>query len=59
MNHIKTLFFSFLISTSVSAQSPRLLITTDISGDADDQQSLVRLKVYTNEFNIEGISDLL
>jgi hypothetical protein len=38
-----------------SAQPPRLLITTDIGGDPDDQQSLVRLMVYTNEFDIEGI----
>jgi len=40
---------------SVSAQPPRLLITTDIGGDPDDQQSLVRLMVYTNEFDVEGI----
>lgn len=38
-----------------SAQSPRLLITTDIGGDPDDQQSLVRLMVYSNEFELEGI----
>lgn len=55
MNPIKTLFFSFLISLSVIAQPPRLLITTDIGGDPDDQQSLVRLMVYANEFDIEGI----
>jgi hypothetical protein len=38
-----------------SAQPPRLLITTDIGGDPDDQQSLVRLMVYSSEFDIEGI----
>lgn len=37
------------------AQKPRLLITTDIGGDPDDQQSLIRLMVYANEFEIEGI----
>lgn len=36
-------------------RKPRLLITTDIGGDPDDQQSLVRLMVYSNEFEIEGI----
>ncbi len=34
---------------------PRLLITTDIGGDPDDQQSLVRLLTYANEFEIEGL----
>lgn len=45
-----------LIATPPSfSQNPRLLITTDIGGDPDDQQSLVRLMVYVNEFDIEGI----
>lgn len=34
---------------------PRLCILTDIGGDPDDQQSLVRLLVYANEFDIEAI----
>ncbi|MPY86793.1 MAG: DUF1593 domain-containing protein [Luteitalea sp.] len=34
---------------------PRLLVLTDIGGDPDDQQSLVRLMVYANEFAIEGL----
>lgn len=34
---------------------PRLFVTTDIGGDPDDQQSLVRLLVYANEFQIEGL----
>ncbi|NLP11026.1 DUF1593 domain-containing protein [bacterium] len=28
---------------------------TDIGGDPDDQQSLVRLLTYANEFHIEGL----
>jgi hypothetical protein len=46
-----------LLSATLSSvgQNPRLLITTDIGGDPDDQQSLVRLMVYANEFEIEGI----
>jgi hypothetical protein len=55
MKRIKILFFSFIISFSLYAQPPRLLVTTDIGGDPDDQQSLVRLMVYANEFEIEGI----
>ena len=34
---------------------PRLLVLTDIGGDPDDQQSMVRLMVYSNEFEIEGL----
>lgn len=37
------------------AAKPRLIITTDIGGDPDDQQSLVRLFLYLNEFQLEGI----
>ena len=33
----------------------RLIIETDAGGDPDDEQSLVRLLVYANEFDIEGI----
>jgi hypothetical protein len=34
---------------------PRLLILTDISNEPDDEESLVRLLVYANEFSIEGL----
>jgi hypothetical protein len=34
---------------------PRLLVLTDIGGDPDDQQSLIRLLLYSNEFQIEGL----
>lgn len=34
---------------------PKLIVLTDIGGDPDDQQSLVRLLVYSNEFEIKGI----
>jgi hypothetical protein len=34
---------------------PRLLMLTDIGGDPDDQQSMVRLMTYANEFEIEGL----
>ncbi len=38
-----------------SEDKPILLITTDIGGDPDDQQSLTRLLVYANEFDIQGL----
>lgn len=34
---------------------PRLIVLTDIGGDPDDQQSLVRLLAYSNEFELEGL----
>lgn len=33
----------------------RVLVLTDIKGDPDDQQSLVRFLTYANEFDIEGL----
>lgn len=45
-------------TASVAKQSlsrPRLAVLTDIGGDPDDQQSLVRLMTYANEFEIEAL----
>ncbi len=36
-------------------ERPRLAVLTDIGGDPDDTQSLVRLMVYANEFEIEAL----
>jgi hypothetical protein len=36
-------------------EKPILVVTTDIGGDPDDQQSLTRLLVYSNEFDIRGL----
>jgi len=45
---------SELIAQAIT-EPPRLLITTDIGGDPDDTQSLIRLLLYLNEFDLEGI----
>jgi hypothetical protein len=37
------------------ADKPRLIVLTDIGGDPDDQQSMIRLMTYANEFDIEGL----
>ena len=34
---------------------PRIIVTTDLGADPDDDQSLVRLLVSANEFDIEGL----
>lgn len=38
-----------------AVEKPRVLVLTDITNEPDDQQSLVRLLVYANEFDIEGL----
>jgi len=62
---MKTLSRSVALSTVLIAllvvfcegQEPRLrvIIETDAGGDPDDEQSLVRFLVYTNEWDVEGI----
>jgi hypothetical protein len=50
------LLFSLAMATVAhAADRPRLLVLTDIGGDPDDQQSMIRLMVYANEFEIEGL----
>src|SRR5262245_29931988 len=40
---------------SPESQKVRLVVLTDIGGDPDDEQSMVRLVLYANEFDIEGL----
>lgn len=44
--------------TPIAANSakPRLFVLTDIGNEPDDQMSLVRLLLYSNEIEIEGIA---
>lgn len=42
-------------SGATSVTKPRVIHTTDLGGDPDDQQSLVRVMVTANEFDIEGL----
>ncbi len=44
-----------VVSGAAGDDRPRLLVLTDIGGDPDDQQSLIRLLVHSNEFDIEGL----
>jgi hypothetical protein len=61
MPRIVHLFALFLAAVLVRIDScrgderPRLAVLTDIGGDPDDQQSLIRLMVYSNEFQIEAL----
>lgn len=49
------ILFVIVLSLNVLAAKPRLIVTTDIGGDPDDSQSMVRLLMYANEFDIEGL----
>jgi hypothetical protein len=51
---LATCFLPAAFSAS-AAERPRLAVLTDIGGDPDDQQSLIRLLVYANEFEIEAL----
>lgn len=56
---MKTDFFATLNGRPTplppKTQRPRYMALTDITGDPDDQQSLVRLMVYLNDIEIVGI----
>jgi len=45
----------YSIAFAGSGDKKRLLVLTDIGGDPDDQQSMVRLLLYANEFDLEGL----
>lgn len=54
----KILLIAILISTfaCIKAQEKhRLIVLIDIGNDPDDKQTLVRLLLYSNQINIEGI----
>lgn len=56
VNHLRFAVLLLMLSTALVADDrPRLCVLTDIGGDPDDRQSLIRLMVYSNEFHIEGL----
>lgn len=58
---MRTLIFVFIFSLTISSlfgqkyQKNRVIILTDIEADPDDTQSLVRLLLYSNQIDIEGL----
>ncbi len=44
-----------LCALSLFAAKPRVIVLTDISNEPDDEESLVRFLVYSNEYDVEGI----
>jgi len=48
---LAVLAFCFSLTLSIhtsAAEKPRLIVLTDIGGDPDDQQSMIRLMHYAN-----------
>jgi hypothetical protein len=58
-NSISTSIFIIIfccINTFVHSQEKqRVIVLTDINNETDDEESLVRFLVYSNEFDIEDI----
>jgi len=60
---VKSLLFAMVslavVQTTAVARSsvthPRLLVLTDIEADPDDTQSMIRLLLYANEIDLEGL----
>lgn len=42
-------------TTKPKVQKPRIINTTDLGADPDDEQSMVRFLVCSNEFDVEGL----
>ena len=41
--------------SAATPDKPRVFVLTDISNEPDDEESLVRFLVYSNEFDVEGL----
>jgi len=49
----KFFLLPLLLIVSISFSQPRTIVTTD--GEVDDQDSFIRLLLYSNEFRLEGL----
>ena len=49
------IFLTFSSLSGQSVQKNRLIVLTDIEADPDDSQTLVRLLLYSNQIEIEGL----
>jgi hypothetical protein len=52
-NNVFFIFLMLVISSLAFGQKPRTIVTTD--GEIDDVDSFIRMLLYSNEFNIEGL----
>lgn len=47
--------FIVLATSCLNAEKARVVVLTDISNEPDDEQSLVRFLLYSNEYDVEGL----
>jgi len=52
---ILIVLFAVLLPACRAAEKPRVVVMTDIGGDPDDRQSMVRFLLYTCDFEVEGL----
>jgi len=58
MRTIRLMMFLLLLTSAGVAQvltKPRVVVLTDIEADPDDTQSLIRLLLYSNQLEIQGL----
>jgi len=64
MMRVGVVLLALLAGASLTAQEtvrtlapvkPRLIVLTDLSNEPDDEESLVRLLVYADQFDVEGL----
>ncbi|HCO95145.1 MAG TPA: hypothetical protein DIU00_14530, partial [Phycisphaerales bacterium] len=58
MRRVILLIVTFLMLLPVckaAVDKPRIVVMTDIGGDPDDRQSMVRFLLYTCDFDVEGL----
>ena len=48
-------YFSHAQTGKAVMIKPRIIVTTDITNEPDDQESLIRLLLYANDIDIEGL----
>lgn len=47
--------FGYAQKIKADLVKPRIIVTTDITNEPDDQESLIRLLLYANDIDIEGL----
>ncbi|MCC7377149.1 MAG: zinc-dependent peptidase [Verrucomicrobiales bacterium] len=55
MRRLCSLLLGLLVPIVALAERQRVVVLTDISNEPDDEESMVRFLVYSNEYDVEGL----
>jgi Protein of unknown function (DUF1593) len=55
MKWLGFLFATLAIPAAAAPNKARVIVLSDIGNEPDDQMSLVRFLLYSNEFDVEGL----